>query len=268
MPGFSWEETEKFIDKSLNSIDNDFQTALDILKIDPFSAHIQGAIGGTLTAAVSAVAMSLVSLFFVTQFCTEAMYLRIKTYEDAFKLIFKFFLAKTLVQNATGLMGIIYNSFNKITLNLSAQTGSIIKNFDKTAIAAKPDTPGLVGFNYALERIQAFPTLLIVRAACWTISLVLIGRLFEVIVYGLVAPIPLATVAGEGWTESAKNFLKGYAAVCLQSLIIIVMFNAFNGISAVMAGGTHQLTITITALALALGVIKSGQWARTAVGLG
>lgn len=268
MAGFTWEAVEKFIEKSLNSIDSDFQTALDILKLDPFSSTIQGAIGGTLTSAVSAVAMSLVSLFFVTQFCTEAMYLRIKTYEDTFKLIFKFFLAKTLVQNATGLMGIIYNSFNKITLSLSSQTSSIMKSFDKTAIADKPANAGLLGFNYVIERFQAAPTLLIVRAACWTISLVLIGRLFEVIVYGLIAPIPLATVAGEGWTESAKNFLKGYAAVCLQSLIIIVMFNAFNGVSALMAGGAHKLTITVTALALALGVVKSGQWARTAVGLG
>ena len=43
------------------------------------------------------------------------------------------------------------------------------------------------------------------------------------------------------------------------------MFYAFAQVAELL-GGTSTLGITITALALALGVAKSGQWARQAVG--
>lgn len=47
--------------------------------------------------------------------------------------------------------------------------------------------------------------------------------------------------------------------------MVIVMFYAFSQVAELL-GGTDSMGITITALALALGVAKSGQWARQAVG--
>lgn len=125
--------------------------------------------------------------------------------------------------------------------------------------------PGFLNLNYLLKYIETMPTFLILMGACWVINLILIGRLFEIIVYTVISPIPLATFAGEGWHDSAKAFIKSYAAVCLQGLVVIVMFYAFSQVAALL-GGTDTMGITITALALALGVAKSGQWARQAVG--
>ena len=65
--------------------------------------------------------------------------------------------------------------------------------------------------------------------------------------------------------DSAKAFIKSYAAVCIQGLVVVVMFYAFSQVADLL-GGTDSMGITITALALALGVAKSGQWARQAVG--
>ena len=109
------------------------------------------------------------------------------------------------------------------------------------------------------------PTYLILMGACWVINLILIGRLFEIVVYTVISPIPLSTFAGEGWHDIAKAFIKSYAAVCLQGVVIIVMFYAFSQIAELL-GGTSTIGITITALSLALGVAKSGQWARQALG--
>lgn len=103
-------------------------------------------------------------------------------------------------------------------------------------------------------------------ASCWVINLILIGRLFEIIVYTVISPIPLSTFASEGWTDTAKAFVKSYAAVCLQGLVVIVMFYAFSQLADIL-GGTSTIGIMITALSLALGVAKSGQWARQAVGI-
>ena len=208
------------------------------------------------------------------QFCNEAMYLKLTNYENIFKLIFKFFLAKGLVDNARGIMGIIFNAFNGLVIDISSETYGIMGGFSPNLF--KPADAGWLGINNLLAYIKAMPTLLILNACAWVISLILIGRLFEVIIYTAVSPIPLAMFAGEGWSDSTKNFLKGYAAVCIQALMIVVMFNAFNAISNLAIGtaadgsailATEKFSITVTALALALGVAKSGQWARTAVGI-
>ena len=136
------------------------------------------------------------------------------------------------------------------------------------SLLVKPEKAGFLNINYLTAKIWSNVDILILKAACWMIALILIGRLFEVIIYATIAPIPLATVAGEGWSESSKTFIKGFAAVCLQSVIIIVMFNAFSGITQLMTDLHSNLSITVTTLSLALGVAKSGQWARTAVGMG
>ena len=103
--------------------------------------------------------------------------------------------------------------------------------------------------------------------ACWVINLILIGRIFEIVVYTAVSPIPLSTFAAEGWHDTAKGFIKSYAAVCLQGLVVVLMFYSFSQVVDLM-GGTDTVGITIIALSLALGVAKSGQWARQALGCG
>ena len=197
--------------------------------------------------------------------CNDAMLLKIQSYEQVFKLFFKFILAKVLVQNARGLMGIIYNGFNQIAVRLGETNYGFLDSFTPEALVTKPDSAGFLNLNYLVKYLEAMPTYLILMGACWIINLILIGRLFEIVVYTVVSPIPLSTFAGEGWHDIAKAFIKSYAAVCLQGVVVIVMFYAFAQIVELL-GGTSTVGITITTLSLALGVAKSGQWARQALG--
>ena len=263
----NWQDVVDSVTKDLSSVNDVFQNSLNILKLNPFDDKIMGTLG-TVQTGIKAVALTLVSLFFIVQFCNDAMYLKIKSYENVFKLIFKFFLAKALVDNSWGLMGIIYNEFTKLSISLNSSVNGFISNYDAKSLLVKPEKAGFLNINYLTAKIWSNVDILILKAACWMIALILIGRLFEVIIYATIAPIPLATVAGEGWSESSKTFIKGFAAVCLQSVIIIVMFNAFSGITQLMTDLHSNLSITVTTLSLALGVAKSGQWARTAVGMG
>ena len=211
------------------------------------------------------VALVLVSMFFAIQLCNDAMLLKIQSYEQVFKLFFKFILAKVIVQNAKGIMGIIYNGFNAVAASLGEQNYGFLSAFGTDALVVKPSDAGFLNLNYLVKYLEAMPSYLILMAACWVINLILIGRLFEIIVYTVISPIPLATFAGEGWHDIAKAFIKSYAAVCLQGIVVVVMFYAFSQVAELL-GGTSTIGITITALSLALGVAKSGQWARQAVG--
>lgn len=262
-----WQDVVDKVAHKITEVNDIFTKSLDILKLDPFNSEITSTLGSVSTG-IKGIALTLVSLFFVVQFCNDAMYMKIKSYESVFKLIFKFFLAKALVDNASGLMAIIYNEFTKLSITLSTATNGLLSSFKADALLTKPDKAGAFNINYTTAELWANVDIFILKAACWVISLILIGRLFEVIIYSTIAPIPLATVAGEGWSESSRTFIKGFAAVCLQSVIIIVMFNAFGGITKLMTNMGSNLSITVTTLALAMGVAKSGSWARTAVGMG
>ena len=70
----------------------------------------------------------------------------------------------------------------------------------------------------------------------WILSLVLImsvyGRFFKLYMYTAIAPIPLASFAGEPTQNIGKSFVKSYAAVCLQGAIIVlacIIFSVFAG---------------------------------------
>lgn len=258
-----WETVEGWVSERLDEINSIFNNAVEALSITPFDSSIT--VIDTAMAAVEGVALVLVSMFFAIQLCNDAMLLKLQSYEQVFKLFFKFILAKVIVQNARGIMGIIFNGFNAVAAGLGGANYGFLSSFGTSAILSKPDDGGFLNILYFIKYIETMPTFLILMGACWVINLILIGRLFEVIVYTVISPIPLATFAAEGWHDSAKAFIKSYAAVCLQGLVVIVMFYSFSQLANLL-GGTSRIGITITALALALGVAKSGQWARQAVG--
>jgi len=258
-----WETIEEWIETWLSVINYTFDNAIKALSISPFDSSVT--IIDTAMTAVEGVALVMVSMFFAIQLCNDAMLLKIQSYEQVFKLFFKFILAKVIVQNAKGLMAILFNGFNSIAMSLGEANYGFLSSFDTDAILSKPADAGFLNLNYLVKYLEAMPTFLILMGACWVINLILIGRLFEIIVYTVISPIPLATFAGEGWHDSAKAFIKSYAAVCLQGLVVVVMFYAFSQMTDLL-GGTNSMGITVTALALALGVSKSGQWARQALG--
>lgn len=258
-----WETVEEWIRTWLDVINYTFDNAIKVLSISPFDSSIT--VIDTAMTAVEGVALVLVSMFFAIQLCNDAMLLKIQSYEQVFKIFFKFVLAKVIVQNAKGLMGILFNGFNAIAQSLGETNYGFMSSFGTEAILTQPADAGFLNLNYLVKYLETMPTYFILLGACWVINLILIGRLFEIIVYTVISPIPLATFAAEGWHDSAKAFIKSYAAVCLQGLVVLVMFYAFSQVADLL-GGTDTMGITITALALALGVAKSGQWARQAVG--
>ena len=48
------------------------------------------------------------------------------------------------------------------------------------------------------------------------------GRFFRIYMYTAIAPIPLSTLAGQPTENIARSFLKSYAGVCLQGVVIVL----------------------------------------------
>jgi hypothetical protein len=100
-----------------------------------------------------------------------------------------------------------------------------------------------------------------------------VGRAFELIVYTLFAPLPLATFASDVSSDVGKGFVKTYIAAVLQVTVIVLMFFAFAAMNGFVGNpdngfGNVALIRIIVLISLGLGVMKSGAWARKLCGAG
>lgn len=71
--------------------------------------------------------------------------------------------------------------------------------------------------------------------------LVIYGRFFKIYMYTAVAPLALATFGGTGTSSMGKSFLRSYASICVQGVVIVlscIIFSAFasSGSPAIVDG--------------------------------
>ncbi|MDE6678709.1 MAG: hypothetical protein K2K02_06685, partial [Ruminococcus sp.] len=86
-------------------------------------------------------------------------------------------------------------------------------------------------FTPLIENIHLQPNFIIMKAIAIVIFVIVIGRVFELSIYTIFAPLPLATFASDTTHDVAKNFLKNYIATVLQIAVIVVMFVVYVAIN-------------------------------------
>ena len=72
---------------------------------------------------------------------------------------------------------------------------------------------------------------LLITVLSFTMILTVYGRMFSLWMYAAIAPIPLSTFAGEPTSSVGKNFIRSYAGVCLQGVVIALSCIVFSAIS-------------------------------------
>ena len=133
-----------------------------------------------------------------------------------------------------------------------------------------PNPTTSVSFMPTLNLVLWQPYFLIIKAIAYVIFVIVIGRVFELSIYTIFAPLPLATFASETTHDVAKNFIKNYIATVLQIAVIVVMFLVYAGMTkyiATLFPGTKMLQVIIL-ISLGLGVVKSGSWSKKICGAG
>ena len=126
----------------------------------------------------------------------------------------------------------------------------------------------VANFMPTLEIVLLQPYFLIIKAIAYLVFVIAIGRVFELSIYTIFAPLPLATFASDTTHDVAKTFLKNYIATVLQVAVIVVMFVvyvAMNKFISTAFSGTKLIHLVVL-LALGLGVFKSGSWAKKICG--
>ena len=88
---------------------------------------------------------------------------------------------------------------------------------------------------------------LFITVMSFILILTVYGRFFRLYFYTALAPLPLASFAGEGTSFAGTAFLKSYVGVCLEGAIIVLACLIF---SAFMSSGTPVVDTSLSAVTM------------------
>ena len=173
--------------------------------------------------AVKAIGIALLVLFFVMGVMkTCGSFAEVKRPEQALKLFIRFAIAKGVVTYGLELMIALFQIVQGVISTIMGAAG----------FSAPQDTilpPEIItaveecGF---FESIPLWAVTLIGSLFITVLSFVMImtvyGRFFRMYLYTAIAPVPLATFAGEPSQSVGISFIKSYAAGCLEGAIIVL----------------------------------------------
>ncbi len=184
-----------------------------------------------INGALQAIGCALLVLFFVMGIVkTCSSFTELKKPEMVFKCFIRFVLAQAAVTHGMELMTALFKvaqgmiSTIMTASGLSALTDTTLPSEMVTIIED-------VGF---LESIPLWAITLLGSLFIWVLSLIMIltvySRFFKLYLATAIAPIPMASFAGQPSSSIGVAFLKSYAAICLEGCIIVlacVIFSAF-----------------------------------------
>lgn len=135
-------------------------------------------------------------------------------------VLVKLGLCKLLMDNTGTLMSALFNVMNYITTKVAE-----ICAIDMDATALRLDSMELalasLSFFSAIPYLLVALIVLLLMAFVWLrTQLMVYLRFIEAYLYLIIAPVPLATLPGEEWSQIGKSFLKSFAAVAIQGTLL------------------------------------------------
>lgn len=218
-------------------------------------------IHGTLLA----IGYALVVLFFaMSLFKNTANFHELKRPEAALQYLIRFVAAKTAVGYGMEIMLKVFEVCNGIVGYVADGMGGISQ--------AMVSLPGEI--QTAIENVGFLASIplwlvtilgsLFITVLSFVMILTVYGRFFRLYMYTALAPIPLATFAGESTQSVGISFLKTYVGVCLEGAVIVLACIIYAGFVSTpsVAGGEATSVVwsylgeTIFNMLVLVGLIK------------
>ena len=181
--------------------------------------------------ALQAIAYALLVLFFLAGVLKTAGSLaELKRPELAIRLFLRFILSKAAVTYGLEGMMSLFSILQGILSSILESSG--LRN--PSPFTLPEELTHAVEETGFLLQVPLWAVTLIGTLMIWILSLVMIlnvyGRFFKIYLYTALAPLPLASFAGEPTQGIGKSFLRSYAGVCLEGAVILlgcVIFSVF-----------------------------------------
>ena len=182
--------------------------------------------------ALQAVGYALLVLFFligVMRTCGSLT--EVKRPEQALRLFIRFAITKGLLTHGMELLLALINIIQGV-ISTVMRTGGL-SSMQEAVLPEEIITA--VEDCYFLESIPIWAVTLICCLVIWVLSFVMIlsvyGRFFRLYMYTAIAPIPLASFAGQPSESIGKSFIRSFAAVCLEGAVIVLACMIFSAMA-------------------------------------
>ena len=208
----------------------------------------------TINGVLGAIGTALLVLFFtIGVIKTCGSFAELKKPETAVKVFIRFAIEKFLIDNCLKLMVNFVTIVQGVIAKVAASSsiGTALEFSIPSTVQSKFEGIGILD-----GAIPVWAVCFIAHIALIIISIVLLltvyGRFFRIYMYTAIAPIPLSTLAGQPTEGIAKSFLKSYAGVCMQGVVIVLACIIFTAYAASMP----QMDTSAAPLAMVWGYVS------------
>ena len=180
----------------------------------------------------------LVLFFAMGVFRSAASFRELQRPEFALRHFIRFLLAKAAVGSSLELITAIYKICGGVVSTVMGGIGS--------AISTTATLPDKIVESIPLWLVSLLGSLLITILS-YVLILTVYGRFFKIFIYTAIAPLPLASFAGEATSRTGQTFLKSYVGVCMEGAVIVlscVIYSAF------LSGGSTALDESLPAVTM------------------
>jgi hypothetical protein len=181
----------------------------------------------------------------------------------------KFIFPLLCITRTYDLLQYIFVFFNKLVVQIGAALGaiSIGKLTDTTALTNQLASMDFFGkFGLMLELC---PLYLIRKFMTLVITVIVYGRIIEIVLYWIFAPIPLATITNSDFGDIGKNFIKMFIATLLQGAFMMLCVAIYSILvkQHVFESSVSGLWVLMSYSAvLTVALVKSGSMSKRLLG--
>lgn len=196
-------------------------------------------------------------------------------FEIPFKLMIKFAICKI----ALDMTPLILTAIFSVTQDIIVDINGILSGSSSIDIeSARSTIEALVKDSGFWEKILIMLNVLVLNVISYLCNILIVaiiyGRMIEMYVFIGIAPLPMATIPNVEQSSIAKNFLKSFAAVSIQGVLICIsiaiMGILFGGIvnispAEIDSSNLQDLLWQCTGFAIMslFAVLSSGKWAKS-----
>ena len=189
-----------------------------------------------LNTALQGIGYGLLVLFFAMGvFQTAASFRELQRPEFALRHFIRFAGAKVAVGYSMEIMTAVFAICGSVVSTAMSGLGGLVgaqASLPSEIVTAIEDVSFLQSIPLWLV---AFVGSLIVTVLSFILILTVYGRFFRLYLYTALAPIPLASFAGEGTASTGRSFIKSYIGICMEGAVIVLaclIYSAFLSSSA------------------------------------
>jgi len=260
------------IAKSVNVLSMDITT-------DAIFSGVYSTATGISNIIVKPTATSIVAICFLIEFLKLSLKMDMFKWEYAISALAKFAIAKSALDIAPDFMLAVYARGTQMIARTTVGNVSLFSSVDSIFT----DVMASAGFFQAIALALAVSIIFLAVMVIGIFILVMAyARIFEIILYISVAPLPIAFIPLEN-SGITKKFALNFASVVLQGLIMLVILLLFNALvrnslldafAEIDTGNSWEAigrlsgTLLVATLTLVTAVMKSGSIAKSVLGQG